>query len=1664
MSHHAADGGVVSLAPPSFGSHEPLPLSSLLCNFSRRSQDELFELLEGLESRQGLDEATRRRKLFAYLTNKQRQFGEVFALVRWLGENHVYLDRLRDLTAVLDRRAGLLEHTCESMQILQRRVEDRLYPLWDVFTALHVMSTGTYRLLPGIIETRLLAEHQLALAAAGQPPTDNNPLKPPVTQEIIDDTMARLNNALHIKLLGTTLPVDLSRIDIRDGIAYLTYGQEFEIGVSLRMGPAPNDAPHPTESEESRVHWRLYDLKILMNVDQQSSLTTDLTAAAAAAAPLALFNDSQLLHLNVLLNTVAAGQPNPIETICQTMHRLLLVVLMDILYQQSQSLAKLFATQDLHIDYVQASKVLNIRYWKDMKEMPMEGGVSPSQSPASLALAQAQSQRGGVDPKKRDLLLSPCLQILLDDHDRLSIRHNPPLPPSAEFKDLFSLNLQSISVTALLANVLMYHGNQRVEQLFAWIARESRDKGKKVIGCMDMEVTQRRRRGVDGGESSIPHSTVVPRSYLLIRLLPGYTLSIHTDTQTGRFVLEWCYNEAAVDPALECSNLSTFYGGASSALNRILHAESARLNQQIASVFEIILHLKMSCLTAQMAAAASAHSNPRLRVFTMHAPFNAQSAVGIPAAASITQAIKHVVFDARHYRQYTTLPGPHNDLFKRPGFGPYTVYLQLAGYSTNYYVLIQLNPFAQLTPTCFLVQTEPEASKPITVTSASGVQSKPFYPLANPMPVIRQLIELKWPSTQAPPDPSVGFATHAHRASLASLLVEAESLVPLWMLRRDLQINFNFIVSEARVISKAVGMPPGATPLPTTLQQVIQQRTAQATRSTGKEASTSDKDAAPYLVLKLNFPLNYSLYNAANINLEHPVDPTNPTLKHEAYAVVYATPPNTFPDTSQTRATVNGGGAGGVSSASGFIVYFSHPLVSKLMSAVRECDLNAAKSTAWQQVASMLDQSAGVNQWSIDATGGVLTLVYDSITPTRVARFIYDLDNLYVHICMLSSFTKQIENNILDALVNGFGDGAGGMGGGGLGMDEIVEHDAVSAHGGVMPSAHTKKTSLNPIYFPADFYRCVEFNCSQMVFAYVNPDAAESRRHPLCRIVITRDHRRESWKRISNAVQLYPASGGPPKSPGAIADPAEYRLTMTPNAWPQLPFYAIEFNATRPNNILTLLHHIWVAHRTMPPIWRFLVNTQRWQAMADITTNHRLMRLYSIRCCGAMVHSLPESSTRLRLLYGQQDRGKIHDGMWRGKTDLRLIYEGEVVQDYKSGTVLRSAGQDGESTTVRPGKIGGDLTQYLHRWYKHTAMDEFRMVLRRSLRSDPLLSGIRFEFGAHEAEVHLSTPFIQLTFTPPNPAAPNPSPNQLLPPEQHVLSVYFAHRIASPPYLSEPFYPFYQLLIASQNPTAAGHQFHNLRLLLEAWAMELLQPHPFPQPFPQPFDESLLRQVLMPSRSPESSPLTFRFVLHHRAVFDMAFHVNTMMLAFTVEVTETKFLREHKRRSGLLASNGHDSTPHSNGHASVATAASRPFSLFLPLAYQVAQGTLHRWDVPNRVQGGTQKRFTPLLAATLPSTFASLAEALHALMHTSMEQLAEWCSAPPGTATATAAAASAPPPVVPAAAAPAENGHGGEATSGGLGALPPHVVPMLPKDAQAPMHAQQPFNHLLPQA
>jgi hypothetical protein len=473
--------------------------------------------------------------------------------------------------------------------------------------------------------------------------------------------------------------------------------------------------------------------------------------------------------------------------------------------------------------------------------------------------------------------------------------------------------------------------------------------------------------------------------------------------------------------------------------------------------------------------------------------------------------------------------------------------------------------------------------------------------------------------------------------------------------------------------------------------------------------------------------------------------------------------------------------------------------------------------------------------------------------------------------------------------------------------------------------------------------------------------------------------------------------------------------------------------------VLLLLQHVWLASASMGPVCRFISSVHRWQAMGGL---HSLATLRQ-QPSPALLHCVAESATRVRLLFGAQALSATAAGalMWRNKTDLRFIYEHEVVHDFHAGQPIgKAAAGDGataastgdfdatvaaaahaaaaapdvaDGARIKPGKIAGDVSDFLYRWYRNVFKAELQRVWPqlRSRHSLPLV-GLRVTQTAG-SDCDLSTPVIRIVAnpasnspqrnsnpqqasSPPSSSTASQAPLVLTPVELHCVEIYFAQRILAPPFHPDPcvaFAKIFALPSASPSSTALVQQGANgvvntannnsssvvgpdaladaceaARSLIHLWSLELLQPLPFPQAHSMATpNRELLESLLPPAADASPAQLSFRLVM----LLQPALEIDTQehLLTFAIECAEAPASWQQQQQ------------PHDGDSERICEPPTR--LLLLPLAWDLRQKRVGRWEShPKQPQ---QRVFRAMSAA--PSPFASLADGVRALMRCTLAQL-----------------------------------------------------------------------------
>ena len=478
-----------------------IPLRLLIASFTQRTHNHLHDLLEQLDSEKDADDRARRTQIFQFFHSTQLALTRLHVLTRFLHQHEEELDRLGALNEALQQRKFLFQSSVDVLKVAGRHVESSLLPPHDAATAIHVLSTGDYQQLPRLIE-RVLDDKQRMDEAA------------------ISRVQQRLNSALHVRLLTSELPPDLTGVEVEGGVARLL-SPACVMSVSLRMMPKGE----VEMSEESRIKWRLFAIEWRLRGEGEGEAV--------------LVSDTHTAHLISHCNALMHSSPSPLLTLHRTLHSFITSLLLSLLHHQAVGMQSHYKAQAIALTHI-PSQSLAITYWKEAQVIPHEGAIANTSSSSSPFLSPTPSS----------------LTITAHQH-RLQVTHSPPLPElegvdslSSASSSLFAIDPQSVSLPRLFARILAAHARHRIDQLRAFLEREMEEGAGPRYDRMRVErqdeeedEDEKSMKGEEGEaeDDSATDRFLLRRHVLALSLVPGWTLHARVDQQRGRFIFSWAH-------------------------------------------------------------------------------------------------------------------------------------------------------------------------------------------------------------------------------------------------------------------------------------------------------------------------------------------------------------------------------------------------------------------------------------------------------------------------------------------------------------------------------------------------------------------------------------------------------------------------------------------------------------------------------------------------------------------------------------------------------------------------------------------------------------------------------------------------------------------------------------------------------------------------------------------------------------------------------------------------------------------------------------------------------------------------------------------------------------------------------------------------------------------
>lgn len=336
-------------------------------------------------------------------------------------------------------------------------------PIYDVTTAVEVLTTGTYSRLPVVIQ-------------------DLRP-SPSLTPSEQASALYKANRAIRARLLECELPPQLTDVRVADGAVRMRVKDEFEVRLTLG---------YEGDLSKWRVLWLALGSEAEGRVSEDGSKDRQSFGAklgAVSGGRSRGLTEGQRLALAAELERRMGLAAEPLHEMYRVLHELAANLLLDSVFRQAQVL-KQGTWRDvirLHFEKGDGGSVyrsLKIEYWD--RRTPAGVNTFPSgsasvepfrPSPSSHLTPQLDQPLRGETPvpggKSWSLKGPPSLRIELDDEGHVACSHWPVVvDPETEESALFSVAEHGGSLEGLLGKALACSAHSRLLELEEIVNKE----------------------------------------------------------------------------------------------------------------------------------------------------------------------------------------------------------------------------------------------------------------------------------------------------------------------------------------------------------------------------------------------------------------------------------------------------------------------------------------------------------------------------------------------------------------------------------------------------------------------------------------------------------------------------------------------------------------------------------------------------------------------------------------------------------------------------------------------------------------------------------------------------------------------------------------------------------------------------------------------------------------------------------------------------------------------------------------------------------------------------------------------------------------------------------------------------------------------------------------
>jgi hypothetical protein len=127
-------------------------LKSIIQNLTYESHNKLCQLTSQLAA---LSPNDRKQRIYDYIHQTHERFVRLLVLLRWIKKHKKMFDELDQFTYSMMQNTLSLQWAANNLLFVCTRIKNMFVPVYDLPTAIDVLTTGTYERLPLAIEVTM---------------------------------------------------------------------------------------------------------------------------------------------------------------------------------------------------------------------------------------------------------------------------------------------------------------------------------------------------------------------------------------------------------------------------------------------------------------------------------------------------------------------------------------------------------------------------------------------------------------------------------------------------------------------------------------------------------------------------------------------------------------------------------------------------------------------------------------------------------------------------------------------------------------------------------------------------------------------------------------------------------------------------------------------------------------------------------------------------------------------------------------------------------------------------------------------------------------------------------------------------------------------------------------------------------------------------------------------------------------------------------------------------------------------------------------------------------------------------------------------------------------------------------------------------------------------